>query len=122
MVGHHKQQSLSVNLLHYATNQGIHTTVQLLNHVRPLLTRDASDSRMIFFQVAPEHVLHAVRGIEDAGAQSLTCFLQCIKKHPLAIIMIAVALGEECLRSEEHTSELQSRFDLVCRLLLEKKK
>src|SRR5207249_11797981 len=37
--------------------------------------------------------------------------------------------GAECarqhipfLRSEEHTSELQSRFDLVCRLLLEKKK
>src|SRR5207249_11823897 len=25
-------------------------------------------------------------------------------------------------RSEEHTSELQSRFDVVCRLLLEKKK
>src|SRR5699024_11976368 len=30
------------------------------------------------------------------------------------------AAGED--RSEEHTSELQSRFDLVCRLLLEKKK
>src|SRR5438067_5062384 len=36
--------------------------------------------------------------------------------------------GNHCLpavvagRSEEHTSELQSRFDLVCRLLLEKKK
>src|SRR5207249_6854643 len=28
----------------------------------------------------------------------------------------------ETWRSEEHTSELQSRFDLVCRLLLEKKK
>src|SRR5699024_11746143 len=28
----------------------------------------------------------------------------------------------EGMRSEEHTSELQSRFDLVCRLLLEKKK
>src|SRR6266536_114721 len=27
-----------------------------------------------------------------------------------------------CSRSEEHTSELQSRVDLVCRLLLEKKK
>src|SRR2546422_2631292 len=27
-----------------------------------------------------------------------------------------------CLRSEEHTSELQSRLHLVCRLLLEKKK
>src|SRR5699024_12391240 len=31
--------------------------------------------------------------------------------------------GTHCRnRSEEHTSELQSRFDLVCRLLLEKKK
>src|SRR5699024_11231386 len=32
--------------------------------------------------------------------------------------MLEVAEQE---RSEEHTSELQSRFDLVCRLLLEKK-
>src|SRR5437868_12255898 len=31
-------------------------------------------------------------------------------------------LIEQGERSEEHTSELQSRFDLVCRLLLEKKK
>src|SRR5207249_5969456 len=30
------------------------------------------------------------------------------------------ATAESVLRSEEHTSELQSRFDLVCRLLLEK--
>src|SRR5438105_9483934 len=30
--------------------------------------------------------------------------------------------GGSALRSEEHTSELQSRVDLVCRLLLEKKK
>src|SRR5699024_11688196 len=30
--------------------------------------------------------------------------------------------AQETVRSEEHTSELQSRFDLVCRLLLEKKK
>src|SRR2546428_11224788 len=30
--------------------------------------------------------------------------------------------GEILRRSEEHTSELQSRSDLVCRLLLEKKK
>src|SRR5207249_8703580 len=32
----------------------------------------------------------------------------------------SIAIGHP--RSEEHTSELQSRFDLVCRLLLEKKK
>src|SRR5699024_12121468 len=33
-----------------------------------------------------------------------------------------VRAGDPAPRSEEHTSELQSRFDLVCRLLLEKKK
>src|SRR5207249_296931 len=32
------------------------------------------------------------------------------------------SFAEDVKRSEEHTSELQSRFDLVCRLLLEKKK
>src|SRR3712207_7548429 len=32
------------------------------------------------------------------------------------------AIAENCWRSEEHTSELQSRQYLVCRLLLEKKK
>src|SRR5690349_23696343 len=34
----------------------------------------------------------------------------------------ALPADEPPLRSEEHTSELQSRRDLVCRLLLEKKK
>src|SRR5207249_6685071 len=35
---------------------------------------------------------------------------------------IALDRERNLFRSEEHTSELQSRFDLVCRLLLEKKK
>src|SRR5207249_10331961 len=34
---------------------------------------------------------------------------------------IAGIVDLNCERSEEHTSELQSRFDLVCRLLLEKR-
>src|SRR5437867_7386987 len=33
-----------------------------------------------------------------------------------------VVLDDALARSEEHTSELQSPYDLVCRLLLEKKK
>src|SRR5438067_10093289 len=35
--------------------------------------------------------------------------------------LLLVNSFEHHRRSEEHTSELQSRFDLVCRLLLEKK-
>src|SRR3989442_4100927 len=38
------------------------------------------------------------------------------------ILATALAGPGECGRSEEHTSELQSRPHLVCRLLLEKKK
>src|SRR5258707_8355554 len=52
---------------------------------------------------------------------SLQCFAQCdciwsrnARRRCLRLSM--------CLRSEEHTSELQSRQYLVCRLLLEKKK
>src|SRR2546429_8684292 len=37
-------------------------------------------------------------------------------------VMSTMALPPRSTRSEEHTSELQSRLHLVCRLLLEKKK
>src|SRR5438874_9023431 len=42
----------------------------------------------------------------------------------LALIEAAgrIIVAERIARSEEHTSELQSRRDVVCRLLLEKKK
>src|SRR5437868_11671687 len=39
-----------------------------------------------------------------------------------ATLEVALPRRQKNERSEEHTSELQSRFDLVCRLLLEKKK
>src|SRR5699024_12520882 len=45
--------------------------------------------------------------------------------HQGVSIRTSVFLGKlqpHSSRSEEHTSELQSRFDIVCRLLLEKKK
>src|SRR2546422_4006120 len=37
-------------------------------------------------------------------------------------VVLVLAANEGAVRSEEHTSELQSRLHLVCRLLLEKKK
>src|SRR5699024_11920508 len=67
-------------------------------------------------------------GIELAGAAGVDAI---VAHHPVAD---AASCGGVTLknyldlyqvavfRSEEHTSELQSRFDLVCRLLLEKKK
>src|SRR5437660_3421375 len=45
----------------------------------------------------------------------------CLRWSESKVWMIAAAIIQT-LRSEEHTSELQSRGHLVCRLLLEKKK
>src|SRR5438477_4336398 len=44
--------------------------------------------------------------------------------HPLPpqAVDLANPFGADAVRSEEHTSELQSHVNLVCRLLLEKKK
>src|SRR5690554_7335375 len=44
------------------------------------------------------------------------------KRKPDSAVASAALLFTARLRSEEHTSELQSRPHLVCRLLLEKKK
>src|SRR5690625_5475050 len=62
--------------------------------------------------------IHCQHRLPD-GSPCLSCN-SCIRiehqEHP------DVTLVEPEGRSEEHTSELQSRFDLVCRLLLEKNK
>src|SRR5204862_7777919 len=51
------------------------------------------------------------------------CSLKASKLPNEPLIASAIApVGAPPARSEEHTSELQSRRDLVCRLLLEKKK
>src|SRR5699024_12557705 len=49
------------------------------------------------------------------GKGSSRWFLKCYHKGD------EINRKKSNYRSEEHTSELQSRFDLVCRLLLEKK-
>src|SRR5699024_11744955 len=51
------------------------------------------------------------------------CDRAFIDENPAkAIFVSGDSVPPVIIRSEEHTSELQSRFDLVCRLLLEKKK
>src|SRR5438309_6596698 len=69
---------------------------------------------------AVEHLFHG-------GFAKLRRHLGAAAEHALDAVLLQrnlVAQGLEQLRcrSEEHTSELQSQFHLVCRLLLEKKK
>src|SRR5437867_7657834 len=62
--------------------------------------------------------------IEGDGTQSWTSQIErCIKDmEDHHWDQIEDWDGDMGIRSEEHTSELQSPYDLVCRLLLEKKK
>src|SRR5690606_41655361 len=64
-------------------------------------------------------------GDEHVGAEARIRFAELLEVTQRAFRIVHAAhqdaRGPE-LRSEEHTSELQSRENLVCRLLLEKKK
>src|SRR5207249_11286780 len=53
-----------------------------------------------------------------------TAATACANPIPTATPTVGIGFAQAvaAVRSEEHTSELQSRFDIVCRLLLEKKK
>src|SRR5690554_7045013 len=64
------------------------------------------------------HILCLAGKINDGG------FVYFTKDIPFTDEMLAVEFDEDLkvIRSEEHTSELQLRPHLVCRLLLEKKK
>src|SRR5699024_11863882 len=66
----------------------------------------------------------AVVGMAD-GEDVRAHGLQRVQRIQVVLALGFGGMGDihvDDIRSEEHTSELQSRFDLVCRLLLEKKK
>src|SRR5256885_11348053 len=71
-----------------------------------------------------EFVEAARRGV-DAGVVDVDCLparLQhVVRSQSRSLGDRAAQVGEDVARSEEHTSELQSPCNLVCRLLLEKK-
>src|SRR5207249_6739532 len=69
------------------------------------------------------HSLRAISAPFNRPATRTLMPLQPKRSAESTALRIARRKATRCAkRSEEHTSEPQSRFDLVCRLLLEKKK
>src|SRR5690606_41139259 len=69
----------------------------------------------------PRDKLVVITGLSGSGKSSLavdTIYAEGQRRYVESLS----AYARQYLRSEEHTSELQSRENLVCRLLLEKKK
>src|SRR5438445_9224307 len=82
------------------------------------------------FRSAPGNAMRGQRGRDDRSAGDRQCRRE-VCTEVTAKLLIDGVLAErnegtapplDVMRSEEHTSELQSRQYLVCRLLLEKKK
>src|SRR5690625_4924428 len=82
-------------------------------------------SELLFNNRAGEDFVHS---LSKADLQSIVREIPTIVVNPSQVkdhvSLLALTVGENRIfsRSEEHTSELQSRGHLVCRLLLEKKK
>src|SRR5207248_11671647 len=99
---------------HTATTElstlSLHDALPILLHIDYTPKRTAAAFALgVFFGFSPFLGLHTLLGVAFAFLLNLN--------------RVAVLLGVYSnLRSEEHTSELQSPYDLVCRLLLEKKK
>src|SRR5690625_6056946 len=68
-----------------------------------------------------DYYVNLAKELEQSGAHILGIKDMAGLLKPEAAYQLISSL-KETLRSEEHTSELQSRGHLVCRLLLEKKK
>src|SRR5699024_12124586 len=101
------------------------STARRVAHTFP--TRRSSD-----LSAAYERLTEGASGAGDAvgeGAEQINAALSNVNSTVQALsdsyneayeAALSSIEGQYSLRSEEHTSELQSRFDLVCRLLLEK--
>src|SRR5690606_41939211 len=103
------------DLLHCRASLPVHGCYALVPHQVPhsFPTRRSSDLRR-FFSARQAVQLNWLAG-HAGGAESVVLrVLVCKPSHHLGV-------GTHIGRSEEHTSELQSRENLVCRLLLEKK-
>src|SRR5207248_8474517 len=92
----------------------------------PFPTRRSSDLRGFAIEGMTNSQSEHAFGIDEEGneqdeAQALKDFLALMSDFDVECDLIVGYNITGFDRSEEHTSELQSPYDLVCRLLLEKK-
>src|SRR2546430_13471787 len=94
----------------------------LTQWLRPLGTLFLNLLSMVVIPLVATALFAGVAGLGDLrqvgrlGIRTLAFF------WGTTLAAILIGLGVAALRSEEHTSELQSQSNIVCRLLLEKKK
>src|SRR5215469_1864625 len=142
VLGWSAAELLGVADLHFPTQVDVSGTYfTVVGILKPVpLAQEIDDSALIGFPVAesafgydsgPTEIylrsytsqVTAVQSVLAATADpAQPAAVQVSRPSDLLVARAAAQSTFQLLRSEEHTSELQSRRDLVCRLLLEKKK
>src|SRR5690606_39645267 len=124
-ITHKTNIELSKNFLTPFDREDIHSLMKSIDDVTDFL--HGSASRMKMYQV--EKITKSIRKLTEINLESCQLIQRAItdlkEQKNLQRITVAckkISKLESKARSEEHTSELQSRENLVCRLLLEKKK
>src|SRR5256885_12175892 len=99
-----------------ATEKG-ETVSIYVDHNHPLLQLKRALPWEALFEVMTRHWRRAGKNTDGRPglAWDVTLYV------PLVVLMLVKNLNARDMRSEEHTSELQSPCNLVCRLLLEEK-
>src|SRR5438034_7809965 len=92
-----------------------------------MLRRPPRSTLFPYHDALPIYTVTTLAGLATDKTGKTLIFAFMADKIPSAASSMAFAAvlsipADGILRSEEHTSELQSHSDLVCRLLLEKKK
>src|SRR5699024_11464770 len=99
----------------------VHSRSRVPPHLYSFPTRRSSDLRLsrvrLLFAGTPEVAVPSLRALLESEHEVVG-----VVTRPDAKVGRGRRLTPSPVRSEEHTSELQSRFDLVCRLGLEKNK
>src|SRR2546429_7486715 len=115
--------------------QGPSSRAAAATHDRELVRRAQREDKEAFEELVRRHqhrvfavaggILRRREDVEDIAQQVFVKAYFSLKRFDqraaFSTWLYKITVNE-CWRSEEHTSELQSRLHLVCRLLLEKKK
>src|SRR5206468_11824568 len=96
-----------------------HCTLSLHDALPIFNTMRQSEQDLLKRVADADNDCHSLKQHIEALSAKATAYAE--EENQLRMRLVNFEAAEEDQRSEEHTSELQSRSDLVCRLLLEKK-
>src|SRR5699024_3156231 len=125
------EQNIVLNESHLLVSENCESLAEYLNCfdeiLKVLQTKDslkravidvaqqASNDNVKYIEIRFAPLLHTEKGLD------LDEILEAVESG-VQIAVETLDININLLRSEEHTSELQSRFEIICRHLLEKKK